>query len=206
MKPKRGGRPGRVRVIAGALRGRRLKVPSGLEVRPTSDRVREALFDLLGDRIAGAMFLDAYAGSGAVGIEALSRGASGAVLVESHREALEAIEENLAIDPLLETGARVIASDIASALNRLFREKTLFDIVFMDPPYGPELERGLRLVSRAGLLASGGIVIAEHETRNIPRPTAGLVARMSRSYGRAALTIYDPSGDTLPVAGYSGPR
>ncbi len=204
MKKQGPKRPGRVRVIGGALRGRRLRVPGGLAVRPTSDRVREALFDLLGDRIVGATVLDVYAGSGAVGIEALSRGAAGAVLVESHREALDVIEENLALDPLL-AGARVIASDVAPAVKRLAREGTLFSIVFMDPPYGPELERGLRLVSRAGLLAPDGIVIAEHEAHSIPRPTAGLVARLSRSYGRAALTIYDPSGDQ-PEAGFSVPR
>ena len=191
-----------MRVIGGALRGRRLKVPPGDAVRPTSDRVREALFDLLGDRIVGATILDAYAGTGAVGIEALSRGAAAAVLVESQEEALEAIAGNLALDPMLTAGARVIGSDLAAAVQRLEREGARFSIVFMDPPYGPEVERGLRLVARARLVAPGGIVIVEHEAREMPRPVPGLDAAQSRSYGRASLTIYRLS----EPAGASGPR
>jgi len=117
-----------MRVIGGEFRSRRLKTLPGMALRPTPDRLRETLFDVLASRIAGAVFLDAYAGSGAVGIEALSRGAARAIFIEKHRGAVEVIRQNLkSLD--LETRAQVICAKALSALPR-----HPADIVFLDPP------------------------------------------------------------------------
>jgi 16S rRNA (guanine(966)-N(2))-methyltransferase RsmD len=180
---------GTLRVIGGSFKGRRLRVPRGA-VRPTSDRVREALFDILGEAIVGSVFLDGYAGTGAVGIEALSRGAREVTLVENDEGTLRTLRGNLAVDPGIESRARVIPSDLALALRRLRREGVLFDTVFIDPPYGAELDRGLRLVGSSGVLAEGALVIAEHETRHPPAPPRGLLPVRTRDYGRAALSLF----------------
>jgi 16S rRNA (guanine966-N2)-methyltransferase len=118
-----------VRVIAGRYRGRRLQAPRGTDVRPTPDRVREALFSILGD-IEGVRVLDLFAGSGALGIEALSRGAASATLVENDRRALDAIRANL--DPLPDAAAEVVKAD---ALTWLRGGRGPYDLVFLDPPY-----------------------------------------------------------------------
>src|SRR5208337_4807572 len=134
-----------MRVIGGEFRSRRLKTLPGLALRPTPDRLRETLFDVLAPRIAGTVFLDAYAGSGAVGIEALSRGASHAIFVERHRGAVEVIRQNLK-SLALDGRADVICAQALSALPR-YRA----DIVFLDPPYNltGEYDAALRVLSLA---------------------------------------------------------
>ena len=123
-----------MRIIAGEFRSRRLKSIPGAATRPTPDRLRETLFDILGQRIAGATFLDAYAGTGAVGMEALSRGAARAFFLERHRGALEAIRQNLAALGV-ERRAIVVAGPVLLTLPKLHA-----DIVFLDPPYDLERE------------------------------------------------------------------
>ncbi len=190
---------GRLRIIGGQLRGSRLSSPAGLSVRPTADRVREALFDVLGDLVVGCRFLDLYAGSGAVGIEALSRGARVVTFVERDRHAVEVIRANLdhSLAPLAgpdaasSPGARLLPMDVRPALAGLERDAEQFDLVFLDPPYGGgELERGLRLLARGRLLADGAVVIAEHHARDAPPASRGLEPARTISYGRAALTQY----------------
>ena len=128
-----------MRVIAGKARRLPLKTVKGLDTRPTTDRIKETLFNILQNEIPGSRFLDLFAGSGAIGIEALSRGAALAVFVEKDRNGCACISENLSFTKL-EKDARVICSDVSSALLRM-REKIPFDLIFMDPPYERQLER-----------------------------------------------------------------
>jgi 16S rRNA (guanine966-N2)-methyltransferase len=174
-----------MRVIGGELRSRRLaRPPDG--VRPTSDRVRESLFATLGD-VSGARVLDLFAGTGALAIEALSRGAEGAVLVEKASRALQVIRENLAsLD--LEGAARVIKGDASRAARQLAGEPD-FDLVFCDPPYGSdELVQTLEAVLRAGLLAPSAVVVVESAKRHSLPPVRGLRVRDERTYGDTTLT------------------
>jgi 16S rRNA (guanine(966)-N(2))-methyltransferase RsmD len=151
-----------MRIIAGLYKGRRLKTLEGMAVRPTSDRLRETLFNVLGPRLEGARFADLCAGSGAVGIEALSRGAAEVTFVELSRRAAAVIEENLR-HCRIEEGAKVIARDLESALRRLANAGAQFDLIFLDPPYQSGLYApALRAIARGGLLAPDGILIAEH--------------------------------------------
>ncbi|HEV2498984.1 MAG TPA: 16S rRNA (guanine(966)-N(2))-methyltransferase RsmD [Terriglobia bacterium] len=152
-----------MRIIAGTYRGLRLRTLKGAGLRPTSDHLRETLFNVLGGSVHGSRFLDAYAGSGAVGIEALSRGASDVVFLEHHRPAVAIIRENLnALG--LRGGFQVIARPVWSALERLEREGNQFEIVFLDPPYDEvgEYHRSLRILARSRLLLPDSQVIAEH--------------------------------------------
>lgn len=129
-----------MRVIAGKARSLRLKTPQGLDTRPTTDRIKETLFNMLQDRIADGVFVDLFAGSGGIGIEALSRGASHAYFVENAGEAVRCIQENLAFTRLTEN-ATLLKQDVFMALDRIQEREV--NIVFMDPPYKAEIEREL---------------------------------------------------------------
>ena len=154
-----------MRVIAGELGGRRLQAPRGRATRPTSDRVREALFSMLGD-VAGARVLDLFAGSGALGIEALSRGAAEAVFVERDARALRALRANLGALGLAAPRAQVRRRDALAALRSARRRKETYDLVFIDPPYsqardwGPELSAAL-----PPLLGPAARVVVESDRR-----------------------------------------
>jgi 16S rRNA (guanine(966)-N(2))-methyltransferase RsmD len=152
-----------MRVISGTYRGLHLETLKGGNLRPTSDQMRETLFDVLGPGVEGAIFLDAYAGSGAVGIEALSRGASEAVFIEHHRPAQQLIRKNL--ETLgIEVGYYLLRCTVATGLERLEQEGSQYDFVFLDPPYKEigEYHHILRLLGRSHLLDSRSLVIAEH--------------------------------------------
>ena|SRR5487761_388645 len=152
-----------MRIIAGNYRGLRLKTLNSKALRPTSDQMRETLFDVLGERIRGARFLDVFAGSGAVGVEALSRGASEVVFVERHRPAAEVIRKNL-VALGIHSGFRLMPSRAEAAIARLAEEGEHFDFVFLDPPYAEirEYHTTLRDCARSGILRCGAMVIAEH--------------------------------------------
>jgi len=175
-----------VRVIAGTLRGATIFAPPGRATRPTSDRVREALFDLLGPVAPGARVLDLYAGSGALGIEALSRGAAHATFVEIGRRARQALQRNL--EKLRLTGrSRVLAVDAASPV--ALRDGP-FDLVLADPPYGAGVLADLpgRV---AAALAPGGVLALEHAaTDPPPDPPETLALWKSRRYGGTMVTLY----------------
>ena len=176
MKAAAGGRPV-VRIQAGKWKGRRLEVPPG--ARPTASRARAALFDLLGERIRGARVLDLFAGSGAVGLEAVSRGAALAVLVE--REG-GPVARTLARHSISPAEARLAAGPAASALAALARAGERFDVVFADPPYG--MDAGADLDRAAGMLAAGGeLVVQADEAAQVATPR-GLAALSRRAYGR----------------------
>ncbi len=151
-----------MRVIAGRLRGRRLLGPKGLQLRPTSDRLKQTLFDILGARIRDAVFLDVFAGTGAVGIEALSRGARQVVFVESNPEACDLIRRNLELCSVT-AGWRMVNQEIFAALRSLGREGFHTDFAFLDPPYdwGPYADL-LDLLFRRELLGRDSLAVVEH--------------------------------------------
>jgi 16S rRNA (guanine(966)-N(2))-methyltransferase RsmD len=175
-----------MRVIAGEFRSRRLKSIPGLATRPTPDRLRETLFNILAPRIVGAVFVDAYAGTGAVGIEALSRGAARCMFIDSGRRAVEAIRENLhALG--IEGRASVVAGKVAAAIGR-----QAADIVFLDPPYEMVGEYAAAIDA-----AHAGLLIAQHSVRFDPGDVHGELRRVRvLRQGDNALSFYervDPS-------------
>lgn len=182
-----------MRVIAGSFRSRPLQAPPGLATRPTSDRLRETLFNVLAPRIEGAAFLDLYAGSGAVGIEALSRGAEQVTLLEKAPPALKVLHANLA---RLDIKARVTVHALAvgSYLKRPVAS-SVFDIVFLDPPYDAANEYastlGLLGGASRGLLKLGALVIAEHRRHDELAESYGVLGRTRLlRQGDAALSFY----------------
>jgi 16S rRNA (guanine(966)-N(2))-methyltransferase RsmD len=179
-----------MRVIGGQARGRRLLGPKGLFIRPTADRVREALFNILGDKIAGADFLDLYAGSGSVSIEALSRGAA-ATLVEQNPAAIKLITTNLAHCGFREQ-AKLIPASVNKGLSKLAADSAGFDIIFIDPPYEARLipETLDKLVGH-NLLKPHTLVIAEHHYKySPPAQVGGLKLYRESKYGQTKLSFY----------------
>lgn len=179
-----------MRIIAGKWRGRPLRAPKGFTVRPTSDRVRESIFDILGDRVAGAAALDLFAGSGALGLEALSRGAPSAVFVESDPGAFGVLRGN--IDSLVAQGAESLHLDFRQALRRLKARGVRFGLVFLDPPYGRGMAaESAAALGRAGILEPGATVVVEEASRT---PDAifpeGWETVADRRYGDTRVMIF----------------
>jgi 16S rRNA (guanine966-N2)-methyltransferase len=182
-----------VRVIAGRYGGRRLKAPRGRSTRPTSDRVREALFSLLGS-VEGAQVLDLFAGTGALGIEALSRGAARAVFVERDAAALDVLKTNLETLNLREPEVEVRRADALAALRTARERHETYDLLFVDPPYGDAQAWGRKLsVALPTLLAPAGRVVVESD-RRMPLVLTGehgsLEVELERRYGDTAITIH----------------
>ncbi len=180
-----------MRVIAGSARGRRLVAPKGRATRPTPDRVREALFSILGPRVPDATVLDLFAGTGALGIEALSRGARRAVFVEHDRTAAEHLRRNL--DLLGPTDSEVLTMTVRRAIDALARRGERFTLIFLDPPFAAGLlPESLLAIVKAGLCAAEGLIVCEHDRRDAPAPPPGLTAVDQRRYGEVALTLFSP--------------
>jgi 16S rRNA (guanine966-N2)-methyltransferase len=176
-----------MRVIAGSRKGHKLAAPRGLDTRPTSDRVRENVFNLVGP-VDGVRVLDLFAGSGALGIEALSRGAMSAVFVERDPDAVRTIERNL--DRLRLTGARVIRGDVLNAIAQEVIAGAKYDLVLVDPPYGMINEIQPRLARHLpSLLAADGLLVVETDART--EPELPLPVRTSRKYGQTRVTLFE---------------
>ena len=176
-----------MRIIAGSNKGARIFAPKGDDTRPTGDRAREAAFNLIGP-VDGAAVLDLFAGSGAMGLEALSRGAASAVFVESDRDACRTIDRNL--DKLRLTGARVVQQDAVRALAAEAAAGRRYDLVLVDPPYEmfSSLQNGLSKYLPA-VLAKDGLVVVETGARGEPE-LPPLSKRTSRRYGSARITLF----------------
>lgn len=182
-----------MRIIGGSARSLRLRCPEGLRIRPTTDMIREMLFNSLSLRVAGAAFCDLYAGCGSVGIEALSRGAAKTVLVEINRGCREAIEANLENTRLGEN-AVVEGGELPSVWGAITARHGQFDIVFVDPPYGdeglPELTRRL-VVEGEGMVADGLVVVQHSARQDLP----GLPeAYREKMFGETRLAFYEVEG------------
>jgi 16S rRNA (guanine(966)-N(2))-methyltransferase RsmD len=195
-----------MRVIAGTYRSRTLKSLKGLALRPTSDKLRETLFNVLGPSVAGSRFIDLFAGTGAIGIEALSRGAAEVVFVENHPPAAALIRRNLeSLD--IRSGATVLALDALRGLEKLSsRQKSDsagYDFVFLDPPYAAakDYARVLEILGSANLLAPGGIVIAEHRRSfDLPEEAGALRRYRVLKQGDASLSFYHSAVGAEPVS------
>jgi 16S rRNA (guanine966-N2)-methyltransferase len=175
-----------MRVIAGTLKGRRLKTPSWDGLRPTSDKLRETLFNILAPRIAGARVLDGFAGTGAIGIEALSRGAAHVTFVEQDRRGQALIADNLAHCGVAD-GYVMIRASVSRALADLRAES--FDIMIFDPPY--EHQPGATLDAAADRLAPNGLLVLEHARRHTAPESAGRLVRTRQVVaGDSALSFY----------------
>ncbi|HKC92784.1 MAG TPA: 16S rRNA (guanine(966)-N(2))-methyltransferase RsmD [Nitrospira sp.] len=183
-----------MRVIAGTQRGRRLSGPQGTTLRPTSDKVREALFSILGSRVFGSRFLDLYAGTGAVGIEALSRGARVVTFVESDPKAVQVLRKNLTVCGLLDQ-AEVRVGLAQTFFKRPQWSNGPYDIVFADPPYAATEAVDLVLERwGTGLLSKDAVMVIEQDVRaTLPTATdrANLIRRYD--YGDSALFLYGPA-------------
>ena len=177
-----------MRVITGKARGVQLKTPEGMTTRPTTDRVKEALFSIINFDIPGAMVLDLFGGTGQLGIEALSRGAASAVFVDAGEPACKLIRENLK-RAKMESQGRVIRSDYLDYLKRC-REK--FDIIFLDPPYAEVfLENALKRITEIDILQTNGIIVTERPLgKEIPWEFEGYSRSKDYKYGKTLLTIY----------------
>jgi 16S rRNA (guanine(966)-N(2))-methyltransferase RsmD len=179
-----------MRVVGGELRGRQLKSPVGRKVRPTSDRIREAIYDMLGPDLEGTKVLDLFAGTGAMGIEALSRGFQTGVFVENDRGALNLIRDNLDLCGLADR-ARVEARDVFEFLKR-FDAAAPFDLVLVDPPYGegmvlPAVEQ---LACKTGLRAGGYVVCECERELELPDEVKSLKRIKYKSYGDSSVHVY----------------
>jgi 16S rRNA (guanine966-N2)-methyltransferase len=180
-----------MRVIAGKYRSRILKGPGKLRLRPTADRLRETLFNVLGASVEESFFVDLYAGTGAIGIEAISRGARMAVLVESHAASARLIRQNLE-SLAIRDSAELIEGDVIRGLEKLAARRLVADFIFLDPPYeGPEHLRALEFLDASHLIAPRGIVIVEHHRRaDLPERFVRLERTRLLEQGDAALSFY----------------
>lgn len=201
-----------MRVIGGTLRSRSLRAPAGMRVRPTSDALRETLFNVLGPAVGGSVFVDCYAGTGAVGIEAFSRGAEHVIFIESSRAALKTLRENLrSLDihaasrtqARAERGVTVIERTVSDALDELSRlAPSGCDFVFLDPPYAHahEYERALlELEKRNDLIREHSVIVAEHARRNPLKKAYGTLAcYRTRNQGDSALSFFRRAVESRP--------
>jgi 16S rRNA (guanine966-N2)-methyltransferase len=176
-----------MRIIAGTRKGHTIHAPKGLDTRPTSDRVRENVFNIVAPWVEGARVLDLYAGSGAMGLEALSRGAAAAVFVEADRDAVHMIERNL--DKLRLTGATVIRTEAMTGLAQEATAGRKYDLVLVDPPYSmTDFDTLARYLPQ--VLADDGLAVVESAARTEPA-LAGLAVRTSRKYGSTRVTVFE---------------
>lgn len=183
-----------MRISAGALRGRRLESPKGVGTRPTSDLLRQAIFNVVGPRVVGAQVLDLYAGTGAIGLEALSRGAAHATFVERARDALRCLRANLVALDLLDQGT-ILADDALAALRQLAAAARRFDCVFLDPPYGAALSRPcVEALASGDLLSENALIVVQaFHKESLPDAAGRLRQGFRRRYGESSLTLYAPA-------------
>ena len=185
-----------MRIVAGEFRGRRLVAPKGRGIRPTLEVVREAVFDVLGPRAAGARALDLFAGSGAMGLEALSRGAAHVTWCDSSDRAVAAIRENVASLCAPQSRWAILEMPADKALARLGRAGQRFDLVFVDPPWEENLYDGVLLgLSLARVVEPGGLVVVEHSRRfPLSAGYGSLHATRERRYGDGCVTWFEAAG------------
>jgi 16S rRNA (guanine966-N2)-methyltransferase len=187
-----------MRVIGGKARGQRLKVPKGQAVRPTSDRVKEALFNILSHDLSGIKILDLFAGTGNVSIEAISRGAAEAILIDSSDKSGKVIRENLSRVGFTDR-ASVWIVPVSRALRSLARQGESFDMIFLDPPYQRNwVNACLAAIARGNLLRESGTVVVEHSAREQPKAEyRSLILKDQRNYGDTWLSFFKHTTATI---------
>lgn len=180
-----------MRVISGELRGRKLEKLEGMSIRPTSDRVKESLFNMFGARTFDSSFLDLFAGTGGIGIEAYSRGAGEVVFIDVDAKSIQVLKGNLQKLNILDK-VEVYNTDYINAINKLAADNRKFDIIFMDPPYLKGYEKNALLeVSDKDLLSDEGIIVVEHDiTDEMPEKSGKLSMLRQKKYGNTMLAFY----------------
>jgi len=180
-----------MRIIGGVYRSRLIQMPKGIEIRPTQDRVREAIFNILGD-INGKLVLDLFAGSGAFGLEALSRGASRAAFVENNSRCLKTIEENVESLNIPASKYDIIRGSVSTVLPRLEKEGNRYDIIFLDPPYHNDMAKNCLInIDYYDILTEFGLAVAEHFKKDsLETGLDTMEALTERKYGDTLVTIY----------------
>lgn len=180
-----------MRVIAGEYRGRRLDRIEGMEIRPTSDKVKESLFNMLGEAVIDCSFLDLFGGTGGIGIEALSRGAKHVVFIDAGIKSIKVLKGNL--ERLnIKAGAEVFHTDYETAIKKLYKYNKQFDIVFIDPPYSLGMaQNALVCIEANPILAQDGLIIVEHDSRDdMPNKVGRLALYRVKRYGNTSLSFY----------------
>lgn len=180
-----------LRIIAGEARGRRIITPTGIQTRPTSDRVKESMFNILGDRVPGSKVLDLFAGTGSLGLESISRGAQSCVCIDNSKESIKVIYQNINMLKF-EEYCEVYHNDAFSALSILGRKDRKFNIIFVDPPYHKEIvPLVLKKITDIGIIEGKGVIVSEHDSKDsVPEKISDLVRFKSVLYGDTALSFY----------------
>ena len=180
-----------MRVISGIYRSRAIAMPQGVKIRPTQDKVREAIFNLLGD-VTGTNVLELFAGSGAFGIEAISRGSKRATFVDNNFRCVQAVKSNIESLAIPETSYDIIRANALSVLSRLEKQSAIYDIVFLDPPYYEGMAKKCLInIDHYDILAQSGLVIVEHFRKDsLEADLKALVLEKERLYGDTAVSIY----------------
>ncbi len=180
-----------MRVISGSAKGRSLKAVPGMGTRPTTDKVKEAIFSMIGPYFDGGVVLDLFAGTGGLGIEALSRGMERSIFIDIEKKSVDTVQHNLAASGLKER-AEVYRNDAGRALKALAKRGMQFDLVFLDPPYRMKWTADLiGTMEQLGLLQTHAIVVAEHDGADVlPEEVSGLTQERRAEYGETAVTIY----------------
>lgn len=180
-----------MRIIAGKFKGRKLDFPKGPDIRPTQDRVREALFNVIAQYVAGARVLDLFSGSGALGIEALSRKAKDVTFVDNNPKCISIIKSNLA-NINIKLGVNILKMDVLKAINILSQKGKVFDIIFLDPPYHSDLlKKTLIKLSQYDIVSQNNLIIAEHFKKgNLTDTVRGISRYTQKQYGDTMLSFY----------------
>ena len=180
-----------LRIIGGDAKGRKLKGPRGLEFRPTTGRVKEFIFSIIGPAVSGARVLDLFAGSGSLGIEALSRGAAEVIFIEQCRVHARLIEQNVSLCHF-EAKSSLIKGDVFKILNYLGKQLSKFDVILADPPFRKCLNEEIVLaVEKQKILQNGGMLIIEHQIDDILKRETNLQLLRQRRFGRCVVSIYE---------------
>lgn len=181
-----------MRVIGGEYRGRILRMPKGVRIRPTQDKVREAVFNVIREKIPESDVLDLYAGSGSFGIEALSRGAHLSIFVDNNYNCIKTIKSNLSILGREAQSSQVLKFDAVRAISKFKKENKKFDIIFLDPPYHKDLAKNsLIKIEACDILSQHGFVIAEHFKKEVmPECISKLLLFKEKRYGDTVLSFY----------------
>lgn len=180
-----------MRVISGRLKGRKLTSIKGYGIRPTSDKVKESIFDILGNDFNGRVVLDLFAGTGSLGIEALSRGAQVAVFIDTHPHSIAVIKKNLVELGLLNC-AKIFKRNPLKGLKFLKKISLNFDFIFLDPPYGKGVvDNTLKIISQSEITIPATLVVAEHSVREVVTPRIGsLLLKDQRKYGKTLISFF----------------
>lgn len=180
-----------MRIIAGDAKGRRIITPTGRNIRPTADRVKESLFNILGEKVPDSLVLDLFAGTGNLGLESLSRGAKLSIFIDFNKESIRIINENIKLLKY-EGASEVYHNDAYGALNILAKRKMKFDIIFVDPPYHKDIVPAvIHKISELDLIDTAGIIAVEHDVNDrLPDSISNMTSCKSSTYGDTMLTFY----------------